>query len=145
MKRIPCKHFWRQSVPLMPSSHCTIFALIFTRWQVLRNRRQIAKIGGTPVLVHASDNHAVWINKDVVWENHWRPWNIWHAKYSIWSCRRFKILLCEMSSDWNIHRRWPTANESARCRAAGSSGRTFFFIKQLAMDKQRGNISTFWH
>ncbi len=30
-------------------------------------------------LVHASDNHAVWIIKDAIWEN--RPLNIWHAKY----------------------------------------------------------------
>ncbi len=48
------------------------------------------------------------------------PWNILHAKY----LDRFKSLLFEMSSDWKIHRRWPTANERARYRAVGSSERS---------------------
>ncbi len=37
----------------MPSSHCAILAPIFTRRQVLRNRRQMPEIGGKSVLVHA--------------------------------------------------------------------------------------------
>ncbi len=112
---------------VMPSSHCTILAGFFTRRQVLINRWQMPKIGGKSVLIHASDNRAVWIIKDAIWEN-----------------RRFKILLCEMSSDWNVHRRWPTANERARYRAAGSSGRTFVIfykaINMLAIYKQRAYI-----
>ncbi len=53
----------------MPSSHCTILARFFTRRQVLINRRQMPEIGGKSVLVHASDNRAVWIIKDAIWPN----------------------------------------------------------------------------
>ncbi len=54
-----------------------ILAPIFTRGQVLWNRRQMPEIGGKLVRVHASDSHAMWIIKDAIWEN---P-NIWDAKY----------------------------------------------------------------
>ncbi len=37
--------------------------------QVLINRRQMSEIGDKPVLVYASDNRAVWIIKDTIWEN----------------------------------------------------------------------------
>ncbi len=50
------------------------------------------------------------------------PWNlrnIWHAKYLKLSAIYNPAVW--MSSDWKIHRRWPTANERARNRAAGSS------------------------
>ncbi len=86
------------------------------------------EIGGKSVLVHASDSHTVWIIKDAIWENR-RCVADAHEIFgmlNIWSYLWFTILLCEMSSDWNIHRRCPTANERARYRAAGSSGRTFF-------------------
>ncbi len=43
------------------------------------------EIGGKSELVHATDNHAVWIIKDVMWENRRRILNIW-------SCRQFKML-----------------------------------------------------
>ncbi len=43
------------------------------------------EIGGKSELVHTTDNHAVWIIKDVMWENRWRILNIW-------SCRQFKML-----------------------------------------------------
>ncbi len=46
---------------LMLSSHCTIFARFFPRQQVLINRRQMPEIRGKSVLVHESDNCAVWI------------------------------------------------------------------------------------
>ncbi len=118
---------------LMPSSHCTILARFFTRQQVLINRRQMPEIGGKSELVPASDNPAVWIIKDTIWGN---PRHVADAReifgmLNIWSCLRFSILLCEWvltGSDWKIHRRWPTANERARYRAAGSSRRDFFFF-----------------
>jgi len=56
----------------MPSSDCMILATILARRQVLRNRRQMPEITGKSVLVHASDNHAVWMSKDVIWER--RRW-----------------------------------------------------------------------
>ncbi len=65
----------------MPSSHCTILAPIFTRRQVFPNCHQMPEIRGKSVLFHASDNHAVWIIKDAIWENCRCPWNVWHAKY----------------------------------------------------------------
>ncbi len=103
------KRFLENFCPyLMPSS----LARFFTRWQVLINRRQMPEIGGKSVLVHASDNRAVNLN-------------IWHAKYLELSA--IQNLAVWMSSDWIIHWRWPTANERARYRAAGSSGRIFFF------------------
>ncbi len=52
--------------PIMPSSHCPILARFFTRRQVLLNHRQMPKIGGISVLIHASDNRAVGIIKDVI-------------------------------------------------------------------------------
>ncbi len=73
------------------------------------------------------------IIKDTIWGN---PRHVADAReifgmLNIWSCRRFSSLLCEWvltCSDWKIHRRWPTANERARYRAAGSSRREFFFF-----------------
>ncbi len=59
----------------------------------------------------------------------WHPGNIWHAKYLELSVIHNPAVW--MSSDWKIHWRWPTANERARYRAAGSSGRTFFFYKAI--------------
>ncbi len=97
---------WHFFYTLMLSSHCSILALIFTRRQVLW-LRQMPEIRGKSVLVHTSDNHAVWIIKDVIWESRRCDENITHAKY--------------------LHRRWPTANERARCRAARSSGRTLYY------------------
>ncbi len=96
-------------------------------WQVLWNRRQILKIGGKSVLVHASDNHAVWIIKDTIWEIHRRTADACEifGMLNIWTCLRFKILLREMSSDWKIHWWWPTANERARYSTAGRSGRSY--------------------
>ncbi len=121
------------SLSLMPSSHCTILARFFTRRQVLINRRQMAEIGGKSVLVPASDNRAVWIIKDAIWGNrrHVADAREIFGMLNIWSCQRFSILLCEWvltGSDWKIHQRWPTANESARYRAAGSSRRSFFYF-----------------
>ncbi len=118
---------------LMPSSHCTILARFFTRRQVLINRRQMPEIGGKSVLVPASDNRAVWIIKDAIWGNRRcvADGREIFGMLNIWSCRRFTSLLCEWvltGSDWKIHRRWPTANERARYRAAGSSRRSFFFF-----------------
>ncbi len=128
------------ALTVMPSSHCTILALFFTRRQVLINRRQMAEIGGKSALVPASDNRAVWIIKDAIWGNrrHVADARRIFGMLNIWSCRRFSILLCEWvltGSDWKIHRRWPTANERARYRAAGSLRRYFpffffFFFKQ---------------
>ncbi len=122
---------WVKQVYLMPSSHCTILARFFTRRQVLINRRQMPEIGGKSVLVPASDNRAVWIIKDATWGNsrHVADARRIFGMLNIWSCRRFSILLCEWvltGSDWKIHPRWPTANERARYRAAGSSRRIFF-------------------
>ncbi len=81
----------------MPSSHYTILDRFFTRLQVLINRRQMPDIGGKSVLVHASDNHAVWMIKDAIWGN--RRWvadtREIFAMLNICSCRRFTILLCE--------------------------------------------------
>ncbi len=93
------------------------------------------EIGGKSVLVPASDNCAVWIIKDSIWGNRRCVADAREifGMLNIWSCRRFKILLCEWvltGSDWKIHRRWPTANERARYRTAGSSGRSFFFFLQ---------------
>ncbi len=51
------------------------------------------------------------------------PQNIWNAKYLELSAIHNPAEW--MSSDWKIHQWWPTANERARYRAAGSSGRTF--------------------
>ncbi len=119
----------------MPSSHCTILAQFFTRRQVLINRRHMPEIGHKAVLVHASENRAVWIIKDAICGNRWyvrrrHPWNIRHAKYL------FHNLAVWMSSDWKIHWRWPTVNERARYTAVGSSGRTFFFFTKLLTYKK---------
>ncbi len=54
---------------------------------------------------------------------HWRLWNIWHAKYLELSAIHNPAVW--MSSDWKIHRRWPSANERQRYRAEGSSGRSY--------------------
>ncbi len=117
----------------MPSTHCTILARFFTRRQVLINRRQMPEIGGKSVLVPASDNRAVWIIKDAIWGNRRCVADAREifGMLNIWSCRRFTSLLCEWvltGSDWKIHRRWPTATERARYRAAGSSRRSFVFF-----------------
>ncbi len=126
----------------MPRWHCTILALIFTRRQVLWNRQQMPEIGGKSVLVHASDSQAVWIIKDVIWENRRCPWNIRHAKYLDLSAIHNPAVWNEF---WLKHTSAMTYSQ-ATYRAAGSSGRTFFIIiKQLAMYKQRGNISKFLH
>ncbi len=78
-------------------------------------------IGGKSVRVHASDNSAVWITKDVIWG---------HRRYvadtreifgmlNIWSCRRF--LLCE----WVLTEKYISDDLQpmiqARYRAAGIS------------------------
>ena len=109
---------------LMPSSDCTILAPILARRQVLRNRRQMPEITGKSVLVHASDNHAVWMSKDAIWENHRRVADAREifGMLNIWDCRQFKILLCEKCSDWKLHRRWPTANERADTEQRGVRG-----------------------
>ncbi len=124
---------------LMPSSHCTILAQFFTRRQVLINRRQMPEIGGKSVLVPAKDNRAVWIIKDAIWgkRRHVADARRIFGMLNILSCRRFSILLCEWvltGSDWKIHRWWPTANERARYRAAGSSRRDFFFFTKPALE-----------
>lgn len=120
----------------MPSSDCMILATILARRQVLRNRRQMPEITGKSALVHASDNHAVWMNKDANWENHRRVADAREifGMLNIWTCRRFKILLCEKCFDWKLHRRSPAASERARYRAAGSSGRSY-----------RSHINMIWH
>ncbi len=45
------------------------FSPDFHSASVLRNLRQMPEIRGKSVLVHASDNHTVWIIKDAIWEN----------------------------------------------------------------------------
>ncbi len=65
----------------MTSSTCTILAPIFTCDRFYKIARKNAPIGGKSVLVHASENHALWIIKAAIWENRQCPWNIWHAKY----------------------------------------------------------------
>ncbi len=55
--------------------------------------------------------------------------NIWHSKYLERSAIYSPAVW--MSSYWKIHQWWPTANERARYRAAGSSGRTFVFYKAI--------------
>ncbi len=87
--------FWGK-LTLMPSSHCTILARFFTRQQVLINRRQMPYIRGKSVLVHASENRAVWIIKDAIW-GHRRcvaDTRKIFGMLNIWSCRRFTILGC---------------------------------------------------
>ncbi len=127
----------------MPSSHCTILARFFTRRQFLIIRRQMPDIGGKSVLVHVSDNRAVWIIKDAIWGHRrcvadtceiFGILNIW----SWW----FTILLCEwvltesyISGDLQLMREQDTGK-------AGSSGKTFiYFIYSkwltLAIYKQR--------
>ncbi len=66
--------------------------------------------------------------------------NIWHAKHLELSAIHNPAVW--MSSDWKIHQWWPTANERARHRAAGSSGRTFFIylFYYKAIYKQRAYI-----
>ncbi len=82
---------------LMPSSHCTILARFFTRRQVLINRWQMPDIRGKSVVVHASDNHAVWIIKDAIWGNRWCVTDTRKifGMLNIWSCQRFTILRCK--------------------------------------------------
>ncbi len=53
-------------LPVIQSLHCTILALIFTRQQVLWNRRQMPEIGGKSVLVHMSDSPAVLIINNLI-------------------------------------------------------------------------------
>ncbi len=43
----------------LPNNHTVDFSPIFTRRQVLINRRQMPEIGGKSVLVPESDNRAV--------------------------------------------------------------------------------------
>ncbi len=53
-------------LPVIQSLHCTILALIFTRQQVLWNRRQMPEIWGKSVLVHMSDSPAVLIINNLI-------------------------------------------------------------------------------
>ncbi len=118
---------------VMPSSHCAILARFFTRRQVLINRRQMPNIGGKSVLVPAIE----WQSRSVNCQRHdlretmrrRHPGNIWHAKYLELSAIHNPAVW--MSFDWKIHQWWPTANERAGYRVAGSSGTFFFFYKAI--------------
>ncbi len=126
----------RISACLMQSSHCMILARFFTRRQVLINRRQMPEIGGKSVLVHASDKRAVWIIKDAIWGNR-RCVTDAHEIFgmlNIWSCRRFTILLCEMSSAWKIHRddlQPMREQDTGQREVRGGLFFFFFFTKRL--------------
>ncbi len=54
-------------------------------------------IRGKSVLIHTSDNRAVWIIKDVIWgyRRCVADTREIFGMLNIWSCRRFTILLCE--------------------------------------------------
>ncbi len=108
------------------SSHCLILASFFTRRQALINRRQMPEIGGKLVLIHASDNRAVWIIIDAIWGNcqYIDDAREIFGMLNIWSCRWFTITLCVMISSWKLHWRWPRANERPIYRAEGSMRRS---------------------
>ncbi len=127
----------------MPSSHCTILARFFTRRQVLMNRRQMPDIWGKSVLVHASDNHVVWIIKDAIWENRWWVADTWEifGMLNIWSCWRFTILLCEWVLTENyigddLQPTWPTWE--SKKQGSWKLGEDFFYCK--AIYKKRAYI-----
>ncbi len=123
----------------MPSTHCTILARFFHSLTGFdksptnaQNRRQI------------SARSREWQSRSVNCQRRdlrespmcrRRPSNICHGKYLELSVIQNPAVW--MSSDWNIHRRWPTANERARYRAPGVRGGPFFFffVKQLLMYK----------
>ncbi len=115
-------------------SHCMILARFFTRL-VLINRRKILDIGGKSVLVHTSDNHAVWI-KDVIWGHRQISGAVGDSQS------------CCVNEFWlkKIHQWWPTANERATYNRLEARGGLFFFfsfflqIKRLAIYKQRAYI-----
>ncbi len=80
----------------MPSSHCTILARFFTRRQVDKSQK-MPEIRGKSVIVHASDNRAVWIIKDAIWGNQCiADTQEIFGMLNIWSYRWFTILLCEL-------------------------------------------------
>ncbi len=115
----------------MPSSNCTILARFFTRRQVdksqknAQNQRQI------------SARSREWQLRSVNYQRrdlresmrHRHPGNIWHAKYLELSVIHNPAVW--IRSNWKIHRWCPSANERARYRAAGGSGRTFNFFKVI--------------
>ncbi len=91
----------------MSSSHCTILARFFTR-------RQIPEIVGKSVLVHASDNHAVWIMEDAIWEN------VGDSQ----SCGVNEFWLKNTSA--MIYSQW-----ESKIQASGKFGEDFFFVPFL--------------
>ncbi len=108
--------------------------IFFTRRQVLINRRQMPEIGGKSVLVHASDNRAVWIIKDAIWGNRRCVADAREifGMLTIWSCRRFTILLCEwvltekyIGDDLQLMRKQDTGQREVR------GGLFFFFYKAI--------------
>ncbi len=125
------RYFWceiktpsrRQQLTVMPSSHSTILAWFFTRRQVLINRGQMPDIGGKSVLVtrqsRCVNDQRHDLRSSLMHRRH--PLNIWHAKYLELSAIHSPAVW--MSSDWKIHQWWPPANERARYRVTGSSGR----------------------
>ncbi len=129
-------HF-KKALPNANCSHCPILARFFTRRQVEikiadkcpkseANRCSFTRV--TIAQCELSKTLSERIDQCVA-----TPWNICHAKYPELSAIQNPAVW--MSSDWKIHR-WPTANERARYRAAGSSGRTFFFFLFL--------LSNYW-
>ncbi len=112
---------------LMPSSHCMILARFFTRRQVLIYRWQMPHIGSKSVLVHASDNRAVWIIKDAIWGNRWCVTDTRKifGMLNIWSCRRFTILLCK----WVLTENYISDDlQPTREQDTGQLGEHFFFF-----------------
>ncbi len=104
---------------------------------------QMPEIWGKSVLVHASDNHVVWIFKDAIWEN--RRWvaDTWEifGMLNIWSCWRFTILLCEWVLTENyigddLQLTWPTWE--SKKQGSWKLGEDFFYCK--AIYKKRAYI-----
>ncbi len=95
------------------------------------------EIRGKPVLVHASDNRAVWIIKK--WDLRESPmylrypWNIWHAKYLELSAIPNPAVW--MSSDWKIHGRWPYSQWETKIQVSDYSLFTTLSVVVLCKTK----------
>ncbi len=117
------------SFSLMPSSHCTIFHSPTGFAKSPTNGRNLRQIGA---------RSREWQSRSVNYQRR-------DLRESVSELSAILNPAVWMSSDWNIHRRWPTANERARYRAAGSSGRTFFSFFLLSNYLCTNNVAISVH
>ncbi len=113
----------------LPNAKFTLhdFSPIFHSPDFLINRWQMPDIRGKSVVVHASDNRAVWIIKDAIWGNRWCVTDTRKifGMLNIWSCRRFTILRCK----WVLTENCISDDlQPTREQDTGQLGEHFFFV-----------------